>query len=96
MKYLLFAGSDCYPKGGVEDFVGSFDSIEAARDAAPNDDWAHIACFTTKGDFLILESFRLRRCVGVSEITRSDGEICHKYHFGPAWIRGGEYANSNL
>lgn len=28
--YLLFAGSHYYPLGGVEDYIGDFDSIEEA------------------------------------------------------------------
>ena len=29
-RYLLFAGDNYYPKGGGEDFIAAFDTIEAA------------------------------------------------------------------
>lgn len=47
-KVLLFVGSAYYPNGGWEDFVGSFDSIEAAKKRIMNHhqeesfEWAHI------------------------------------------------------
>lgn len=31
MAYALFAGEDYYPAGGMDDFVGVFESVEAAR-----------------------------------------------------------------
>ena len=33
MSHLLFAGNDYYPAGGAEDFIASFDSLEAAKTA---------------------------------------------------------------
>ena len=34
-RFLVFAGDYYYPSGGWEDFVGSFDTLEAAKaDAA--------------------------------------------------------------
>jgi len=90
IKYLLFAGSDCYPRGGVGDFVGSFDSVEDAKKAVPNDDWAHVAYFTENGDLKVMETFRRWQCMSVIEITRPDGEVCHKHHFGPLWMPGKE------
>jgi len=46
---LLFAGETYYPRGGWEDFIGYFPSVEAAKDTAlrrENDGyefgWAHI------------------------------------------------------
>jgi hypothetical protein len=31
-KYILFAGERYYPKGGCDDFVGFFDSIDEAKE----------------------------------------------------------------
>ena len=52
--YFLFAGDNYYPVGGMEDLVGTFPTIEAAREAAEAGefirtdygrkyDWYHIA-----------------------------------------------------
>lgn len=46
-RYLLFAGATYYPSGGWDDFVGSFDTTEQAKDALLAKgfdyyDWAHI------------------------------------------------------
>lgn len=41
-KYLLFAGDYYYPAGGFNDFIGSFDSIDEAKQAYANCDWVHI------------------------------------------------------
>lgn len=45
-RYLLFCGSRYYPSGGMEDFEGSFDSPEDAKDGfIPElfyDSWAHV------------------------------------------------------
>jgi hypothetical protein len=30
-KYLLFAGENYYPKGGMNDFKGSFDTVEESE-----------------------------------------------------------------
>ncbi len=35
-RFFLFAGCDYYPQGGMNDFIGSFASMEAAREAAMN------------------------------------------------------------
>ena len=50
MAYLLFAGNDYYPKGGVEDLQGQFETLEAA--IAGHDQnkfeydggWANVLC----------------------------------------------------
>ena len=36
-RYLLFAGDDFYPSGGMGDFIADFDSLEKAR--AAEDEW---------------------------------------------------------
>lgn len=51
-KYILFAGHNYYPEGGFDDFHGSFETIEAAKEwlgLNPNkisnqyiDHWCHI------------------------------------------------------
>jgi hypothetical protein len=45
MAYALFAGENYYPAGGMDDLVGVFESVEAARFAfaqADDCDWGHI------------------------------------------------------
>ena len=47
-RFLVFSGMQYYPSGGMDDFSGSFDSIEEAREslkkdlATPFADWGHI------------------------------------------------------
>lgn len=45
MRFFVFAGWESYPNGGCGDYIGAFDTIEAATSAAEgsNFDWAHIA-----------------------------------------------------
>jgi hypothetical protein len=55
MKYLVFAGSDFYPSGGAEDFMGAHDSLAKAQEGArwivseaagyDRADWSHVATF---------------------------------------------------
>ena len=48
VAFLLFSGEDYYPNGGAEDFLGKYDSIDAAIDAHDpacykfNGGWAHV------------------------------------------------------
>jgi len=46
--YLLFAGENYYPEGGVEDFQGAFTTLEAAKAAhrPSGNRWAHVAVWT--------------------------------------------------
>ena len=41
MKYTLFAGDAYYPLGGLEDFKGEFNSLEAMTEAAKGFEWWH-------------------------------------------------------
>ena len=45
-RYILFAGDQYYPGGGMEDFRGTFDTVEEARAAAGRGrsryDWAQV------------------------------------------------------
>lgn len=52
-RYVVFAGSSFYPSGGINDLIGHYDTLEAARAAAtarqpyswddnPLFDWWHI------------------------------------------------------
>jgi hypothetical protein len=34
MNYLVFAGAHYYPAGGWDDFIGAYNTIEEAREAA--------------------------------------------------------------
>lgn len=57
-RYWLFEGKEYYPNGGMEDFVGDYDSVDGAKTAFDNAqaaevkenrkaDWAQIADSTT-------------------------------------------------
>ena len=43
-RYLLFSGHDYYPIGGMGDFAGDFDTLEAAIESANSfaADWQEI------------------------------------------------------
>ena len=60
-KYLVFAGSNYYPAGGMEDFIDDFDdkedalnairAVKAKNDADKyNDEWAYIYNTETRKD----------------------------------------------
>ena len=53
--YLVFAGEIYYPCGGMDDLVGSFDSIEAAREAGKRNDWYQIVRIVRDGLELVEE-----------------------------------------
>jgi hypothetical protein len=42
MKFLLFKGDNYYPSGGWDDFVGAYETLEAAKMAATDCDWAQV------------------------------------------------------
>lgn len=54
--YLLFAGFHYYPSGGWDDFIGSFDSVQACLDALKSicaqkthyEDWYQIVDMNTQ------------------------------------------------
>lgn len=49
-RYLAFAGSTYYPSGGMNDFIGSFDTVDEAiaeicysdEDYGMINDWGHV------------------------------------------------------
>ncbi len=44
-KYLLFAGSNYYPMGGVYDLKGRYETLQEAQEAMSNyanSDWVHV------------------------------------------------------
>ena len=51
-RYMLFYGDKCYPLGGINDFHGSFESVDeaiaayctwkASLDYTNKDGWAHV------------------------------------------------------
>lgn len=41
-RYMLFAGDDYYPGGGMRDFVGFFNSIDEANVAGKEEDWHQV------------------------------------------------------
>lgn len=58
MRYLLFAGQNYYPQGGIDDLVGEFESIEEAQrvcGVAPYD-WGHIVMLNAGTITPILEN----------------------------------------
>lgn len=47
-RFLLFAGDNYYPAGGMYDYRGDFSTIEDALEArAPQWDWYHIVDHST-------------------------------------------------
>jgi hypothetical protein len=52
-RYVVFAGSNFYPRGGWDDFQSSHDSLEEALAAPRRGDWFQVVDLTTGG---ILES----------------------------------------
>jgi hypothetical protein len=42
-QFVLFAGDDYYPLGGMWDYVDSFDTLGEAKAIGENSSWAHIA-----------------------------------------------------
>lgn len=59
-KYLVFAGDDYYPSGGVADFVGAHDTFQDALFEAPRKDWVQIAELYTASDYDGSLSFDLK------------------------------------
>jgi hypothetical protein len=61
MRYALFAGDQYYPSGGWEDFIGAYDSIEAARERAQREryEWFHIVDLASAQ--IVEEGFRRDR-----------------------------------
>lgn len=47
--FHLFAGYDYYPGGGLNDYRGSFETLEAAQATENYGDWAHIVQCTDDG-----------------------------------------------
>ena len=52
MDYILFAGNNYYPNGGAEDIIGTFSSMEEAKEGyieasmrSPYE-WMHIYCIS--------------------------------------------------
>jgi hypothetical protein len=46
-KYLLFAGVDHYPAGGIGDYICDYDTIEEAKGVAAGYEWAEIVEYAT-------------------------------------------------
>jgi hypothetical protein len=49
-QYIVFAGENFYPLGGWCDYIGSYSTVEEARNAANNRecDWWQIVDITSK------------------------------------------------
>ena len=51
--YYLFFGMNYYPSGGLDDLMGKFDSVEAAKAAFSFAyDWGYIVTIDENGDFV--------------------------------------------
>lgn len=61
-RFLVFSGCHYYPRGGMKDFQGDFDTIEAAKDYIilaidkDNKEWVQIYDTQTRG--IIFEKTR--------------------------------------
>ena len=49
-RFFLFSGEAYYPEGGWHDFIGSFETLEKAKEYAMEHrwDWAHVVDFMKK------------------------------------------------
>ena len=62
-RYLLFTGNQYYPSGGMEDFKGSFDTVDGAKTAIPDVgvcegyEWGHI--YDTEKMEILLEYYSI-------------------------------------
>jgi hypothetical protein len=96
--YLLFAGSNYYPAGGMYDLIGAYASEQEAREAfVPDDhDWAHIA---EVGPGIVARKIASYRPEGYAE-WRSDGTYSEAFPLGKpipigplvlgGWVTDGE------
>ena len=41
-RFMLFAGRNYYPSGGMDDYVGSFDTVAQAISNIGSKDWMHV------------------------------------------------------
>ncbi len=59
-RYLLFAGKRYYPRGGGDDFIKAFQTLEEAKQAEFNAEWAEIWEFDPTTGILekVVEEFR--------------------------------------
>lgn len=60
-NYIVFAGETFYSSGGIEDFFGSFASIQDAKDVLlhSSHDWWQICSFED-GRFQLIEHGRIK------------------------------------
>lgn len=60
--YLVFAGENYYPSGGIDDLVGQFpdfaQAVDCLADKIQRSDWGHIFCVDTGETW---EQFRTSR-----------------------------------
>ncbi len=55
-RYLVFKGDNYYPSGGWEDFAGSADTVDAAREiAGRHEEWWHVV--DSKNGTIILDGW---------------------------------------
>ena len=82
LHYLLFAGSQQRPAGGLRDLVGMFDAADEAwaafrdlRQADPTaQGWAELAAMNGAGQLIQLAWFGMHRGTGPDEETQGAGE----------------------
>lgn len=75
MKYILFAGKTYYPRGGAGDFIGMFNSVDAAiehfeketkhRFIFATDFWANIFDVENAGITMLFHRGEWKECSGV-------------------------------
>lgn len=55
-RFLLFCGDHYYPVGGMSDFAGDFDTLDAAK-AAAHSDWCNVLDTKTRQVFYRLGGY---------------------------------------
>lgn len=56
-RYFLFCGQTYYPRGGMSDYSGSFDSVAEARESLllRNIDWFNIGYLDDDGGLILVD-----------------------------------------
>jgi hypothetical protein len=79
-RYLLFMGDDYYPEGGMNDFVGDYDTVEDAIQAEKEE---HLKSFTPTSIYSESEFLQSKRQYCWSHVydTESKEKVCEKPHY---------------
>lgn len=78
MKYFIFAGDHYYPVGGVEDFIGTVDSIDAIpallMTMYDEWDWYQVGIINDKGILELIKTVELHFNDDTGRLERDEWE----------------------